>query len=98
MTYYKNGALKETLLKIESDVGEIKDDLSKSIDKLTNAVEKLTVQVDTLNINFRDKVEDFIKIIAKMIPLKVVAMMFGILVLALAGIEGVDWFFKQYLK
>ena len=72
---------------IKTDVREIKDDLSHSIDGLTVAVKELT-----------SKFDNWIHVAENQIPIKAVMAMFVILVLALAGVEGIDWLFKSYLK
>jgi len=81
-----NGIYNELKL-IKSGVNEIKDDLSHSIDKLAASVDGLT-----------NEFRNFIRIAENSIPVKAVYMMFLILVLALVGVEGADWLFKQYLK
>lgn len=81
-----NGYFKE-LQQIKQGVDEIRDDLSHSIDKLSMSVDLLTGE-------FRN----FIRVAENSIPIKAVFLMFGILVLALVGVEGADWLFKSYLK
>lgn len=81
-----NGYYKE-IQEIRSDVKDIKDDLSHSIDKLSEAVNALCIRVDSA-----------IQVAQNVIPIKAVMWMFGILVITMLGVEGVQVFAKLYLK
>jgi hypothetical protein len=76
---YKEGILRE-LHSIQKGVDDIKDDLAHSIDKLTVAVNTLTNQFS-----------QFIRVAENSIPVRAVMWMFGILVLAMIGVEGVQY-------
>lgn len=75
-----NGAYKfnERFDKIDREMVEMKDDLASAIRELTEAVK-------TLNIHFTT----FITVAQTAIPIKAVFWMFFILVLTIAGIEGI---------
>lgn len=72
--------------KIEGQLDDIRDELSGSVRQLTAAVNRLC-----------DKMEALERMWQGSIPIKMVAYMFGILVLAIAGVQGVQYFFKGML-
>lgn len=81
------------LIALQSSVDQMKDEqdsISGVLSGLTSAINNLALIVTNLG-NKIDSVRDAI-------PIKVVAWMFVILVLTIAGIQGLDWLFKVYLK
>jgi hypothetical protein len=83
----KNGDVNEHLLKLERGLDDIRDDLSISVKDLTSAVNRLA-----------DRFDAFLLIAQNAVPIKAVMLMFGILVLALVGVQGSKWLFESYLK
>lgn len=77
-----NGVYKE-LTVIRSDIGDLKD----SIQNLVSSIDNLSEGV----IEFKKFSE---RIFRDSVPLKIVIYMFGILLVSLAGIEGMKWVFK----
>ena len=72
--------------RIENQLDNIKDELAHAVRDLTAAVNRLS-----------DKMEGLEEVWQGSMPVKVVAWMFAILVLALAGVQGVEYLFKAVL-
>lgn len=81
-TLQTNGVY-ERLGKIDQNVDEMKIDFVIAVKDLTTAINGLSLKIEAV----KDS-----------IPIKVVAWMFGILVIALIGVQGTQWLFHEYLK
>lgn len=86
MSGESNGIMKQEIHNIASDVKEIKDDLGGSVDRLTSSIDRLS-----------DRFDDFMRVAENSIPIRAVFLMFVILVLALVGVEGAQFIFKEFL-
>lgn len=69
------------------------DDMRKDIDDLKVAVRGLTMAME----HVKDALEAMARTASNSVHIRVVAMMFGIIVMTVTGIEGAQWFFKSYL-
>lgn len=69
------------------------DDVRKDIDDLKVAVRGLTMAME----HVKDALEAMARTASQSVHIRVVAMMFGIIVMTVTGIEGAQWFFKSYL-
>ncbi len=96
---YSNGRIDhidKTVTSIEREIDHLSTAVGKippALDKLTEAISEATSTTKEL----QQTVEVMNKVFKKALPLDVVAWMFVILVFTMAGMEGAQWFFKQYL-
>lgn len=72
--------------RLDHEIQDLRDDLATSVRELTTAVTRLA-----------DKVDAFALVASTSVPIKIIFWMFGILVLALAGVEGVQALFKLHI-
>lgn len=100
-----NGHFKEGVEQIKNDVREMKDDLTTTISRLDNTVAQLSNSVNYLTegVNgMTDKIQSAMELNLQAIPLPFVLRLmkwtFGILVIALIGVEGSQWLFEHYLR
>lgn len=75
---YLNGSVHKKLQIIENDVKEIKEDLPHAISQLTTSVNNLTGKLDT-----------FMHVAERSVPIRAVFWLMAIMVLGLVGVEGV---------
>lgn len=62
--------------------------------------EKIAQSVDNLSLTiyeFKKSIDRFYSKSSRKIDVDIVAMMFGVVVLAVVGIKGSEWFFNNYL-
>lgn len=82
--------LEALMLTVIRDLEEVKQKLSedrKDLSQLPAAINNLS-----------SSIHEFKKLFSKAVPIDIVAWMFMILVLALSGVEAVQWIFKSFLN
>lgn len=99
-----NGHFREDVAQIRADVSELKDDLATAIKRLDGTLVFLNTSLGSLTQTIATmitKIESAMELNLQAIPLpfvlKLMKWTFGILVLALAGVEGSKWLFEHYL-
>lgn len=90
---HSNGHIRDDISTIRKDVSEMKDDLASAVKDLHVSIHDLTQSITRLT----DRWDVFSNSILNSIPIRAVMAMFGILVLALVGVQGAEWLFKSYL-
>lgn len=71
--------------KIDDDLADIRDHLAKTLQQTNESIDRLSKSIDKLNLSF----DAFLLFAQNNIPVKVVFWMFLILVLTIAGVEGI---------